>query len=91
MKSGDHSLQFAGGIVGCHRHIGAFFTSIDEETARVCQAGATALSFEDYRLPDPGGVSRDAVGRSFFNVTTADSAPRFRGSFHRNSSGVKPQ
>ena len=31
MESNDHSVQFAGGTLGRHRHIFAFFNSIDEQ------------------------------------------------------------
>ena len=31
MKTNNHSVQFAGGTVGRHRHICAFFNSIDEQ------------------------------------------------------------
>src|SRR3989442_15786469 len=31
METNEHSMQFAGGILGRHRHICAFFNSIDEE------------------------------------------------------------
>src|ERR1700686_193270 len=31
MESNDHSVQFAGGTLGRHRHICAFFNSVDEE------------------------------------------------------------
>jgi hypothetical protein len=31
MESNDHSVQFAGGTLGRHRHICAFFNSIDEQ------------------------------------------------------------
>jgi hypothetical protein len=31
MGSNDHSVQFAGGTLGRHRHICAFFNSVDEE------------------------------------------------------------
>ena len=31
MGTNDHSVQFAGGTLGRHRHICAFFNSIDEQ------------------------------------------------------------
>jgi hypothetical protein len=57
-------MKFVGGtlmaiIVTFARSLTASTRSI----ARVCQAGATALSFEDYGLRDPGEVSHGAVGR----------------------------
>ena len=36
----------------------------------VCQAGASALSFKDYDLRDPGEVSHGAVGRSIHKITS---------------------
>ena len=31
METREHSMQFAGGILGQHRHICAFFNSVEEE------------------------------------------------------------
>jgi len=57
MKTNDHTVQFAGGTVGRHRHICAFFNSIDEEY-RVLRSfikdgfdrGERALHFVDPKL-----------------------------------------
>lgn len=57
MKTNDHSVQFAGGTLGRHRHICAFFNSIDEQH-RVLRSfikdgfdrGEKALHFVDPEL-----------------------------------------
>jgi MEDS: MEthanogen/methylotroph, DcmR Sensory domain len=57
METNDHSVQFAGGTLGRHRHICAFFNSLDEQH-RVLRSfiqdgfdrGEKALHFVDPRL-----------------------------------------
>jgi MEDS: MEthanogen/methylotroph, DcmR Sensory domain len=59
METTDHSVQFAGGTLGRHRHICAFFNSIDEQH-RVLRSfikqgldrGEKALHFVDPALRD---------------------------------------
>jgi hypothetical protein len=64
---------------------GIFVRANSSVSARVCQAGATALSSEDYDLRDAGEVSHGAVGRSIPDVTTADSALQFGSSVRRRA------
>ena len=45
----DAEDEHSKSAVGRHRHICAFLTASTRSTGRVCQAGATALSSEDYR------------------------------------------
>ena len=57
METNDHSVQFAGGTLGRHRHICAFFNSLDEQH-RVLRSfikdgfdrGEKALHFVDPKL-----------------------------------------
>jgi MEDS: MEthanogen/methylotroph, DcmR Sensory domain len=59
METNDHSVQFAGGTLGRHRHICAFFNSLDEQH-RVLRSfikegldrGEKALHFVDPALRD---------------------------------------
>jgi hypothetical protein len=59
METNDHSVQFAGGTLGRHRHICAFFNSLDEQH-RVLRSfitdgferGEKALHFVDPELRD---------------------------------------
>ena len=55
-----------------------------------CQAGTTALSFENYGLRDPGEVSRGAVGRSISDVTSAESTLQRYSPFRRDHTLFNP-
>jgi hypothetical protein len=63
---------------------GIFVRANSSVSARVCQAGATALSSEDNGMREPGEVSHGAVERSI-PVTTADSTLQFCSSVLRRS------
>src|SRR5919109_1540400 len=79
MKTNDHTVQFAGGTLGRHRHICAFFNSIDEQH-RVLRSfikegfdrGEKALHFVDPKLREEQKHFRNGC-----NITSPSSA-RFR-------------